>query len=166
MSHRQRCHSCSFSESEKEESPLSGKHEWIRLRVVRKGNPGWGGSRNVVGTAEWKCAYGGFTTWQLTAVSLLCHPPDTRTKTGIFRIMSIIYASCLSSGYNQKPTRASSHTQCDLSAVSSRTVFQTRRTVTISGVWKTSVQPLCCRAHIYAIVYHVAFFLCAFRCMK
>lgn len=90
-------------------------------------------------SVDWKYAYRGFATWQLTAVSLPYHPPATRTKTGIFRIMSIIYASCLPSGYNQKPPRASSHTECDLSAESPHTVFQTRQTVTINAIWKTSV---------------------------
>lgn len=106
-----------------------------------KDSPGWGDSWNVVGTVlTGSLPMGGFTTWQLTAVSLAYHLPATNTKMGIFRIMSIIYASCLPSGYNQKPTRASSNTECDLSAVSTRTVFQTRQTVTvISSIWKTSV---------------------------
>lgn len=32
---------------------------------------------------------------------------------------------------------------------------QTRQTVTISGIWKTSVQPLCSTIDIYATVYHL-----------
>lgn len=54
--------------------------------------------------------------------------------------MSTIYASCLPSGYIQKWTRASSHIECDLGALSTHSVKPD--TVTIRGICKTSVWPL------------------------
>lgn len=85
--------------------------------------------------------------------------PSTRrsTKMGIFSIMSIIYASCLSSGYNQKVTPTPS-----VISVLSHTVFQTRPTATIGGVWETSVQPLCSRGPTIFMPssYHLDVFVC------
>lgn len=54
--------------------------------------------------------------YNLTSELCFAGMPSTRrsTEMGIFCIMSIIYTSCVSSAYNQKPTGAYTHTECDL----------------------------------------------------
>lgn len=62
---------------------LLGKHEWIASRAVREGSPRWGWQLKCCGHSRLEvCLQGEFTTWQLTAASLACHPPDAPRKWG------------------------------------------------------------------------------------
>lgn len=96
--------------------------------------------------------------WQLTGISQPQRTPRARTETGIFRIMSIIYASCLPSGYNQKPTRASSHTQ---------NVISVRHEIAHCSVLDKQPASLASGQHLsnLCVVYHLAALcVCLIKC--
>lgn len=121
---RQRCHSLLFS--------LSARHEWITSGAGERKEVQVGVTVEV-SWAQCELERVGFAPWQVAAVSLSRRPPTAHThKKVIFRIMSIIYSSCLPRVIIRQPP-VLPPTQCDISTVSAHTVFQTWQT---AGGWK------------------------------
>lgn len=94
----------------------------------KKGCPGRGDTWNVVDTVLTRSRPKGEIR-NLTINRHRAGVSSTRhsRKTGIFGIMSIIYASCLSSGYNQKASRASAHTVWSQRSMESHNGYRQQR---------------------------------------